>query len=365
VPVPKEIRELAYDISPSFRKLEKQLEGELGKRWITLGGTFSNVSDDISGGVFVVAVREAAQNLGYFETGQKAESFFRAVADEINGACREGALPCGPEHSALRPIFHKSYIVPWLISFCEGLFQLWYPPPDLMTETLQSDIYALPQFYRLLGSQVNLPRYSNFDRQYYLKNNPDVAALHVDPFEDYLVRGRFQGREPNGIIKKDFDSNYYLKNNPDVAAMNMDPYGHYISFGQFEGRSPGPDKHTDSALRPLEKRVDSIQYVIRNIFRVVHSAFVKIFSICGLFLLLRFLSNVIRRRPMSHKDIVAGVIFLVAAAGICSRIALMAYCDATTYPGFGGYLLPAYSLFSVFCAVAAVQLLDSLFNRSS
>ena len=41
--------------------------------------------------------------------------------------------------------------------------------------------------------------------------------------------------------KSEFDRDYYLTQNPDVAASGIDPYEHYIDYGQAEGRIPYAD----------------------------------------------------------------------------------------------------------------------------
>ena len=73
-----------------------------------------------------------------------------------------------------------------------------------------------------------------FDSNYYLAENPDVAAAGVDPYQHYIDDGWHEGRNPDQY----FDTNYYLAQNPDVAASGMDPLLHYQLFGWKEGRDP-------------------------------------------------------------------------------------------------------------------------------
>jgi GT2 family glycosyltransferase/glycosyltransferase involved in cell wall biosynthesis len=72
-----------------------------------------------------------------------------------------------------------------------------------------------------------------FDRDFYLKNNPDVVSDGVDPLVHYLRRGRLEQRAPS----PDFDPHYYLAANPDVAQAGLDPLLHYIRSGRQEGRA--------------------------------------------------------------------------------------------------------------------------------
>lgn len=364
VPVPQKARDLAYQVSPAFRQVEALLEGNVGEAWIKHGCNFSKVCDDIVGGLFFWAVKDAVYRLGYYDNAKKTESFYKNIADEINSACEAETIPCGPNRSTLRPVFRKCDIIPWVSSFIHGMSQLWLPPVSVMTESLQSDIHALTNFYELFPGEVNLPHFSQFDAEYYIKKNPDITMVDIDPFEHYLLRGRFEGREPNEKIKEIFDPAYYLATNPDVAAMRIDPYEHYMAYGQFEGRSPFKNEETSSiSLKPLGKKSDSLQYRIRNILRSAYFFLTRIFSVCGLIILARFLFYVIRKRPIANRELTAGLILLLTGSGLISRVALMSYWDATTYPGFGGYLLPAYGLFSVFCSVAMVYVFDAVLVR--
>ena len=59
--------------------------------------------------------------------------------------------------------------------------------------------------------------------------------------EHYQQFGLKEGRSRTATSGPAFDPNYYLQNNPDVAAAGVNPYEHYQQFGAKEGRSPvGP-----------------------------------------------------------------------------------------------------------------------------
>ncbi len=95
---------------------------------------------------------------------------------------------------------------------------------------------------------------AEFCPEFYLANNPDVAAAGVDPYEHYVRYGKAEGRlgrmpeqavdgaepldsEP-AAEKEDFEfcPEFYLANNPDIAAAGIDPYEHYVQHGKAEGR---------------------------------------------------------------------------------------------------------------------------------
>nr|WP_298378028.1 class I SAM-dependent methyltransferase [uncultured Halomonas sp.] len=78
-----------------------------------------------------------------------------------------------------------------------------------------------------------------FDKSWYLKTYPDVAAekrYARDPALHYLKFGGFEGRNPS----EHFDSQWYLNDNPDVAISGLNPLLHYLRYGRREERSPLP-----------------------------------------------------------------------------------------------------------------------------
>lgn len=94
-----------------------------------------------------------------------------------------------------------------------------------------------------------------FDSEYYLRHNPDVAEAKIDPLLHFLRSGWMEGRNPNGSFSVD----YYLEANPDVRNAKVNPFWHYVVAGKAEGRSarhPGGYRaETLIHTRPLEEVV--------------------------------------------------------------------------------------------------------------
>ena len=72
-----------------------------------------------------------------------------------------------------------------------------------------------------------------FDRNWYLKVNPDIAKARVDPVWHYLHRGWLENRNPG----PNFDGGYYLAVHKDVCRAKMNPLVHYELYGRRKGRS--------------------------------------------------------------------------------------------------------------------------------
>lgn len=72
-----------------------------------------------------------------------------------------------------------------------------------------------------------------FDANYYLTQNPDVAAAGVDPVEHYLHYGAAEGREPS----IQFSGSAYQQLYPDVLLSGVNPLVHFLRYGEPAGRT--------------------------------------------------------------------------------------------------------------------------------
>lgn len=75
-----------------------------------------------------------------------------------------------------------------------------------------------------------------FDRDYYLRRNPDIARSRWPALLHFLLQGGFEGRSPHPL----FDPAWYCERYADVASCSFNPLQHYMTFGGREGRSPHP-----------------------------------------------------------------------------------------------------------------------------
>lgn len=90
--------------------------------------------------------------------------------------------------------------------------------------------------WRQFRERALIERSRQFDKAWYLANNPDVAGTGIDPILHYLEQGAAQGRNPHPL----FDTNWYLSRYPDVRESGANPLVHFILQGGREGRDPGP-----------------------------------------------------------------------------------------------------------------------------
>ncbi len=126
VPVPREVRHRLYGLSPAFAELESYLEGGYGRNWASFGWPEEVPPEqrDIKGGWFLWALRFAAEEKGHHASAARAEAYYTQLAREINHACSNGVIPCGPRHESLTPPWRWDYAPLWLRSFAEAVKML-------------------------------------------------------------------------------------------------------------------------------------------------------------------------------------------------------------------------------------------------
>ena len=73
-----------------------------------------------------------------------------------------------------------------------------------------------------------------FDAEFYLRNNPDLAALNVDPLMHYMETGAREGRNPH----ENFDTAFYLEQCRQLGERTDNALLHFISDGAFRGLKP-------------------------------------------------------------------------------------------------------------------------------
>ena len=110
--VPREVRARAYDVSPAFAELRPHLGGAVGDFWANESCQYGHpvpCPDEIAGGWFMFALREAVARAGHYESAPKARAYYARVAAELNAACDDGRLSCGARRRSMAPPYRSHY----------------------------------------------------------------------------------------------------------------------------------------------------------------------------------------------------------------------------------------------------------------
>ncbi len=125
VPVPKETRSRIYQESKAFADLQPFFERNTFWTFKTVGLiNHPSGPDEIGGGWFMWALRDAAAEAGYFKSSPQVTAFFQRIADEVNTACEEKRLDCLSQRKSLLPSWRFEYLVPIVRQSVMGFSQL-------------------------------------------------------------------------------------------------------------------------------------------------------------------------------------------------------------------------------------------------
>lgn len=162
VPVPGEVRERVYAISPAFAELRPFLEGPATERWRCEGG-------DLCGAYFFWALRDAVARAGHYRNATAARAFYDRVSAEIERARERGLL------DARRP---RASLLPPLLP--GQIRQVW--------ETWKARVIRVPAFRDF---DVVVPYSEGTDDE--LALFASVTRSRLTPRQDDVVRGHIVG----------------------------------------------------------------------------------------------------------------------------------------------------------------------------
>ena len=109
---PTDARQRAYSVSPAAQELAPGLEGPIGQGWATAACAQYHIEpcSGVHAGWFQWALRDAVAMAGHYTSAREAAAFYDRLSSEINAACDQGRLTCGPPRSTLAPPFRWQYI---------------------------------------------------------------------------------------------------------------------------------------------------------------------------------------------------------------------------------------------------------------
>lgn len=413
VPVPEDVRKQLYAVSPAFAELKPYLEGETGKRWKEFDNlrkaalrdpdiaasvkkyldrdasgiwrkAFYDDTGTIPGGWFVWALREAVARAGYYKSGETSSRYYRRLALEVNTACKEGRLQCGPERSSLMPPWHSEYDVPFLKTLASGAVQLasfdgfdanpdysygdpaslklfrditheklapsefevkgWaFSPQGPITVSIRTrsgekvggvvGYLASPDVYKKflgLGSDFPAARESRFDVR-----GPIIGKFAVCKSGCYMVvekEGRTIGKIPlDGPVKSIHRAGLYM----------------HLDFAGFRDQISKGDEVKLKVLGLVGKL-----YHLAAPWLMIVALAIYIFSTC---------SSVIRRVSPGPAWVV--VTFVLVA--VLSRLVILSLIHVTSFPAIiPQYLAPAYPLILIFIMVIFMDSFPKMSGRS-
>ena len=370
VPVSKETRARAYEVSPTFATLKPELEGKTGQDWEYEGRANLGVDNEIAGGWFFWALRDAANKTGVHKTASEAASFYWKMAGEINRACDEKRLPARTViFSLLDPATLTS-----LEFFPRALRRISRPFVSRYPRSLQHEDFVLRKWERQLFDKMTSRR-AAYSRVGILQvagwahrsGDPvKLVGLCDDDGNIEAASNRFSPRPDS--MKYFSDDSLVPPNSQFGLSMDVfrtgDPSPKLIfiteSGAEFTGslaelssvKSPTSIAAAAGAplmcfidsqgiIRPPESLAVALEELISKYHRSLVRALVYGGVLATLGLIICF-----RRTGLGHP--IYGVLLLLAVT-VASRAGLFVFLDATSWPAHEPrYLFPIMPLFTCF-----------------
>jgi hypothetical protein len=155
VPVPREVRERAYAVSPAFRELRSTLEGPSWARNVSC--RVDRVCDDIAAGYLRWLFREAVAAAGHMDRPGAADAFFQQIADELDAACRSGALACRRSFTTFLHPYPGTYLRHLGASFLRVSHTAFAGPSRYFREAAGDHPDVAPAVRRLFDEMAGRP----------------------------------------------------------------------------------------------------------------------------------------------------------------------------------------------------------------
>ncbi len=155
VPVTRQMREQAYELSPAFARLRPYFEGFVSDNW-SEKNLFPAAERQIRGGWFIWAFRDAVAAAGLAPDASTALRHYQLIADELNAACASGRVAARPPRDGYLPPLQANLVRPLAEGVIEfGGYFLSFKGFTAHTPDSLGDYAELKPFRDLVGSRIS------------------------------------------------------------------------------------------------------------------------------------------------------------------------------------------------------------------
>ena len=352
VTVTREMMNLAFRESPTFRELQPAMDGAIGAGWAAIARPYVPVPGEIGNGWFYWALRDVAAHTGWHTHAKLAERKYAAIAVELNLAFKEGRLK--------RRGLPSSFVDPDVAKWAPDLPASLRAVTRLLVEPRQEYVDSPSEN----ASPRQFDRYAVVAERRHPVPRVSVSGWTIAPAGSLIGLALADGRaawQPLGPARPDVPGAYAFTLStqetpaPEVLAVQM-PNGVRKSVS-VAALSVGK-------TAPLEGGgivgIDGIEIgtsVQRAVVFVSGATTVYI----GVGYLFCFVSMAATLALVLHASRgAAELLIMLSVAGICTRIFLLAILDASSWNGAQPrYMMPALPFF----ACAGILSLHNLYAK--
>ena len=378
VPIPQEVRNRAYAVSPAFRELEPYLEGEFGRKWRTYTPPEMGVQDEIVSGWFAWALHGAGSLAANPTSAGELDAYFQRVADEINAACDDGRLPSQWVFSSFLDPHVPNYL-PYLPSSFLRLAKTFTSLGEMPKE--RDNLIETQNNTRLLFDAVANRR--NALTSYGVMSISGWAVHIKDPLQKVCIHNHNGQLECIDQFSPRPDvANYFIGQGAGAIPTNT---GYHLSApltssGQFSGdivfitqsgreyiiadkiiapgritevSSPGSEELLRYNIEAIETSnpVNKLEGTIQRFIWSIYGPIVRILTYLSLVAV--FILLICYRIFNPHKSIYA--ILAILGAIIIARVALFTLIDASSFPCSPRFLYPVMHLYTCVLLIFVAQ----------
>lgn len=385
VPVPKEARQRIYAQSEAFAELQPFFES--AGFWTLQSMGFENHpsgADEIGGGWFMWALRDAVAAAGYFSSGAQAAAFFQRLANEINAACETKRLDCLDERATMMPPWRNEYLFPITTQIVRSftiLARFIWLSPDSDSVASEGSPANILLFEDLTREKLSAPPASNRGNVYVKgwavhASEPLTASLIEAKTQDTVAVARFN---PSPDIYQHFLS--MNQNVMDASHARFEVKGNCIDpcVLRISGEQgllaniPLKQGSTAWSAHPLWVYFDQVstdltprQFQINALKLSLLKRIISVYHVVAPFLTLIALVLMgiwLTRSFRNRKPTPLGFIAVCIMMALCTRLLILAIIEVTSFPAIGVvYMSPLYPLL-LLCS--SLSIVDFLQNSSS
>jgi len=384
--VSREKRNMIYEVSPTFAKLQPFLEGNLGNNWAKNAAQNLNLSntDEIRGGWFMWAFRDAVSMAGYYKNGKSAMNFYKQLAQEINLACEEKKLDCFPRRSTMAPSWNNNYI-DFLINSTKNsiIYTATFDGFMAMLSETKGNKKDLDMISKLTNEPVYISeknpalKISGWAFQpdgpvsLSIKNKDDqlepftfTPQKSQDVYESFSKQGNNfeQAKNARFEIFTDCESNCYLSVKGQGVNGEKIPLDGTIKSSSAQGIYINIDKIKKEALKnSLPDVSDKFAALKIRILNIIASIYIRITPVSLFFAFIIFTFLSFKKSSWLNPIYLISAMLLLAVA---TRIFLIALIDATSFPTImSGYLSPVHPIMLLFISLIFILFYNYIFKK--
>ena len=320
-------------------------------------------------------LRDAVEEAGHGSSGRPAADYYRSLARDVNSACREGRLECGPERASMMPPFRTEYVRPLVKALLHGArYLVGFQDFDPNAPESLGDADRLELFRHLTRERL-FPATSGTHYTGWVVSPSSPVRLTVWTSEEFpadAIVKHMPSPDVWQVLKaRGIDTIYAQECRFEITARDCGP-GCFLQIETYDGqpikrinlngRMPslnGPElyfyleRSTAAEILPEQEQLDRFKIRVLSFIGKAYQILVPVLSILALAVYALTAIQVFRKRKNMGIVLINTALLLT----IMARVFLLGLIEVTSFPAITVlYFSAAYPLLLLFTPLAAIDL---------